>query len=347
VKDYSDKAAPLNELLKKGVEYKWTPDRQKAFEILKNALVSQPILSYPTRRDPFILDTDCSNFALGSVLSQVQNGKEKVIAYCSKNLNECQRHYCATKRELYAIKYSVQHFKPFLRGRPFLIRTDHSALIWLKKYREGDDTMTRWNYELQGYDFTIEHRAGSLHGNADGLSRITVRCPRPECPDCRQLAGKPLPGRKTRISKTAESESDGDKGESDFDYCADDPWESSSPSPPEDSILCTAIGEVQVPVITRQRMQQVKHPHSSATPAPRPPRGGRGGHGMIEPVPIARRRRPRMQGRQRCPKPRSPLTMLESAAGHGSRMKSVRGCGIMQKILSRGRRIAIDRKSVV
>jgi hypothetical protein len=270
IRDYSDKAAPLTEMLKKGVIYSWTPDRQKPFCTLKNALVSQPIHSYPTRKDPFILDCDASNFALGSVLSQVQDGREKVIAYCSKNLNECQRHYCTTKRELYAIKYSVQYFKPYLKGRPFLIRTDHSALVWLKNYREGDDTMTRWNYELQGYDYKIEHRVGTLHGNADGLSRITVRCPRPDCPDCSQLVGKPLPGRKQRTTNS--SDTDGDHGESDFDYCADEHREPNYTPPPIDSVLCTAIDSIQAAMVLRNRTQPRQHTQNKATPAAKPPR---------------------------------------------------------------------------
>ena len=220
IKDYSDKAVCLNNLTKKGVRYEWNDERQTAFETLKEDLMSKPILSFPTRHDDYVLDTDCSNFALGSVLSQIQNGTERVIAYCSKSLNEAQSHYCTTKRELFAIKYSIFYFRHYLKGTEFLVRTDHSALKWLQSYKDGDDTMARWNYELQGYRFKIAHRAGKLHGNCDGLSRITVKCPRPDCPECKKLRGMQLPGRKAR-GKNKKEESDGDQDHGDFDYLVD------------------------------------------------------------------------------------------------------------------------------
>jgi hypothetical protein len=88
----------------------------------------------------------------------------------------------------------------------------------LRSYKEGDDTFIRWNYELQGYNFEILHRPGKDHSSCDGLSRITVRCPREDCPECKQLRGKPLPGRNLRKVQK-EEESDGDGGDSDFDYC--------------------------------------------------------------------------------------------------------------------------------
>ena len=114
-----------------------------------------------------------------------------------------------------------------------MIRTDPGALVWLKNNREGDDTMMRWNYELQGYDYQIEHRVETLHGNADGLSRRTVRCPRPDCPNCSQPVEKP--GRKQRA--TLGSNTDGDDGESDFDYCKNDQSQPNYAPPPVNSVL--------------------------------------------------------------------------------------------------------------
>jgi hypothetical protein len=73
-------------------------------------LISAPILAYPTREDFFILDTDASNVGLGSVLSQVQDGQEKVISYYSKSFNKVKRKYCATRRELLAVVASIETF---------------------------------------------------------------------------------------------------------------------------------------------------------------------------------------------------------------------------------------------
>ena len=128
--------APLNQLLRGGVKFEWTPERREAFETLKTTLIPEPILSYATRHDPFILDTVCSNVALGGVLRQLQKGKEKVIAYCSKTLSETHSHYCITKRELFAVKYSIFYFKHFLKGQNFTVRTDQAALRWLRSYKE-------------------------------------------------------------------------------------------------------------------------------------------------------------------------------------------------------------------
>ena len=104
------------------------------------------------------------------MLQQEQKGVEKVIAYCSKTFTETQSHYCTTKRELFGVKYTIFYFKKYLKGQKnFTVRTDHSALRWLRNYKEGDDTMIRWAYELSAYNFEIIHRPGKLHSNCDGF----------------------------------------------------------------------------------------------------------------------------------------------------------------------------------
>ena len=79
----------------------------------------------------YILDTDASNSAIGCVLSQIQGGTEKVISYGSKNLSKSEKAYCVTRKELLSINIFVTHFKQFLLGAKFIIRTDHKALKWL------------------------------------------------------------------------------------------------------------------------------------------------------------------------------------------------------------------------
>ena len=108
-------AAPLTNLTKKGRAFKWTPECEEAFNILKQKLTEAPILAYPSK-DPthrFILDTDAIDEGIGAVLSQEQEG-EKVIAYASKKLNKGQRAYCTTYRELLAVVEFVQHFRHYL-----------------------------------------------------------------------------------------------------------------------------------------------------------------------------------------------------------------------------------------
>ena len=99
----------------KGAPFVWTDRQQQAFEVLKACLISAPILSFPTEDGRFVLDTDASLFAVGSVLSQLQDDSEVVIAYTSRSLCLSQRHYCTTRREMLAAVVMGTHFRSYLR----------------------------------------------------------------------------------------------------------------------------------------------------------------------------------------------------------------------------------------
>ena len=177
IKNYAEISRPLYDLLVKNRKFVWGDQQQAAFEHLKEALVSAPILAYPSANGRYILDTDASNFAYGAVLSQLQedeNGieQERVIAYYSKTLNQAEQRYCARRRELLAIQRSVKHFDVYLRGPEFTIRTDHASLQYIKTLTEVTDQMFRWIMLLEQYSYKIEVRAGVDHANADTLSRI-------------------------------------------------------------------------------------------------------------------------------------------------------------------------------
>jgi len=92
---------------------------------LKQTLTSSLILSFPREEGELILNTDASNFGIGVVLSQKQNGKEKVISYFSRVLSKAERNYCVMRRKLLSIVESIKSFHQYLYGRKFLIRTDH------------------------------------------------------------------------------------------------------------------------------------------------------------------------------------------------------------------------------
>ena len=109
--------------------------------------------------------------AVGAVLSQVQDGEEKVICYASRMLSKQERNYCCTGRELLAVVNFVRQFKEYLLGRKFLIRTDHAALTWLRRTPEPIGQQARWCEILEEFDIEIKHRPGKQHGNADALSR--------------------------------------------------------------------------------------------------------------------------------------------------------------------------------
>jgi len=142
-----------------------------AFDRLKQALASPQILALENDHDILILDTDAAEGSIGCVLSQLQNDKEKVIAYAGRSLNRNEINYCITRKELLAIVHFTKHFRQYLLGRPFVIRTDHTALSWLKKTPQPIGQNARWLELLGEYDFIIKHRPGPRHGNADAISR--------------------------------------------------------------------------------------------------------------------------------------------------------------------------------
>ena len=171
----ADRAMPLQQLLKDD-KFTWGEQQQKAFVNLKESLTQAPVLTAPTKDGSFVLDCDCSDFALGGQLSQVQNGETRTIAFCSFLLNEHERKYCTTRKELLALVRVTHHFRHYLLGRPFEIRTDHSSLQWLINFKSPEGQLARWLEILSSFDMNVRYRQGRQHVNADSLSRIPARC---------------------------------------------------------------------------------------------------------------------------------------------------------------------------
>ena len=113
---------------------------REAFQQLKQALLEAPILAYPQfyTDEPFILDTDWSkdNNCIGAVLSQVQNGLERVILYGAKKLNPAQSNYSSNKGEIFAAIHFMRQWRYYLTQRKFVLRTDHRAMKWIKTIEE-------------------------------------------------------------------------------------------------------------------------------------------------------------------------------------------------------------------
>ena len=114
----------------------WTSDEQTTFQRLKDDLVPAPVLGYPDPKLQYILDTDTIAVEVGAVVSQIQEGKERVIAYYSKTLSPLERNYCVTRKKLLAVVKAVKHFKLYLYGTKFKLRTEHASLRWLCRHHE-------------------------------------------------------------------------------------------------------------------------------------------------------------------------------------------------------------------
>ena len=179
IENYSTTSAPLVQYTQQE-QHKGIPhlhqdaEAVRAFQRMKKKLISAPILAYPQfQGEPFILDTDFSADpgAIGGVLSQVQDGQERVIAYGARRLLPRERSYASTKGELLAVIFFLQYYKYYLLHRPFILRNDNRALTWISSLDSLTGMILRWLGILASFEFTIHHRKGTLHGNADSLSR--------------------------------------------------------------------------------------------------------------------------------------------------------------------------------
>jgi len=164
-------ATPLYKLHRKEAALVWEQSQQHAFDTLKQRLISAPVLSMPMDGACYYLDCDASGTGLGVVLSQDHDGVEVVIAYASRTLTQPEQNYDVTHRELLPVVFGLQTFRQYLLGRHFVLRIDHAALKWLRRTPEPMGQLARWLILMEEYDFDVQHRAGTKHGNADGLSR--------------------------------------------------------------------------------------------------------------------------------------------------------------------------------
>ena len=158
-------------LLKKRARFAWTTEHDQAFNTLEMRRTTATILTIHDQERPTIVDCDASGSALGAVLSQIADGQERVVAFASRTLNPTEVNYSITKREMLAAIYALKQFRQYILGVHFTLRTDHEPLRYLQSLKDPPAQMGRWLDRLQDYTFTVKHRPGSHHGNADGLSR--------------------------------------------------------------------------------------------------------------------------------------------------------------------------------
>jgi len=189
VKDYSKIAVPLTDLLKKDHRYVWTEDCQQAFDQLKAAFMSPPVLALPRNEGLMILQTDAADRSIGAILSQVQDGHERMVAYAGRTLNRAEQNYCTYRKELLAVVYFTKLFRQYLLGRNFKIRTDCSAITWLRKTKEPTGQNSRWMTWLEEYDYEVERKPASARRHVDAILRHPC-LNKPTCTACHPERGK-------------------------------------------------------------------------------------------------------------------------------------------------------------
>ena len=176
VKGFSEIARPLTDLTQvaDGRWFVWGKTEQKAFDTLKQAMMSAPVLAHPDPYRQWIVQTDASGFAIGAVLSQKQDdGTVRPIAYWSEKLTSAPRNYSATERELMAIVKAAEHWRSYLHGSPYpiLLRSDHKPLVYLNSKAELGQRLAGWMEQLCDLTFEITYVKGKDNAAADALSR--------------------------------------------------------------------------------------------------------------------------------------------------------------------------------
>jgi hypothetical protein len=180
IKNYSRVAAPLTRLTCKD-KLEWGPQAGKAFQDLKTAFTTAPILVHPDFAKAFYLETDASDFALGAVLSQMDiDGKLHPVAFYSRKFSAAEINYKIHDKELLAIVDSFQEWQHFLEGaaHPVTVYTDHKNLEYFMTARVLNRRQARWNMSLSRFDFVITYRPGKQQGLSDALSRRSYLAPK-------------------------------------------------------------------------------------------------------------------------------------------------------------------------
>jgi hypothetical protein len=174
IRDFSHHGRPLFDLTG-SADWRWGEEQQTAFQKLKDAITSRPVLILPDENCPFQVEADSSDFATGAVLSQqsAEDGKWHPVAFFSKSLDSVQRNYEIYDKEMLAIIRSLTEWRHFLEGarHKFEIWTDHKNLEYFMTAKKLNRRQARWSLYLSRFDFSLHHRPGRSMGKADALSR--------------------------------------------------------------------------------------------------------------------------------------------------------------------------------
>jgi transposase InsO family protein len=172
VQYYSRIAAPLTGLTRKGRTFVWTEECQQAFEDLKEAAVTAPVLAAWVPGRPTRVEADSSGYVIGAaLLQQAEDQAWHPVAYLSKKLTPAESHYPIHDKEMLAVISALREWRSELRGEKFVAFTDHRNLVYFQSRQQLSERQMRWAYELMGYDCTLTYRPGAHQVLADALSR--------------------------------------------------------------------------------------------------------------------------------------------------------------------------------
>ncbi|MEL7521903.1 MAG: reverse transcriptase family protein, partial [Cyanobacteria bacterium J06553_1] len=171
--NFGELAVPLTSLLKKDSKFIWGDQQEKSFNALKEALTTAPILTFPDYTQTFHLYTDASSTGLGAVLMQKVNGELQPIAFASRVLNNAERNYCTTDREMLAVVWGLKHYRELILGYSIHLWTDHNPLVSINShaYKDPHGRIARYILTLNDFEVEVKYIKGAYNKPPDALSR--------------------------------------------------------------------------------------------------------------------------------------------------------------------------------
>lgn len=182
--------APLYNLLRQNVKWRWETKEDAAFNNAKQTLLRSSLLVHYDPTQELILECDASPEGVGAVLSHNVNGVNKPIGFRSRTLTSAEKNYSQLEKEALALIFGVTKFRDYLLGRTFTLKTDHEPLVGLFKETKATPTtaaarIQRWALTLGAYSYRIQYKPGQANQNADALSRLPLPHDQPRTEDNR------------------------------------------------------------------------------------------------------------------------------------------------------------------
>jgi hypothetical protein len=173
IRGFSTIARPLHALTHKTSVFHWGDAEQRAFDLLKSAITSAPVLRHFDPQLPVTVETDSSDYAIGAVLSQTDDKGLRPVAFASRGLHDAELNYPIHDKELLAIVYALTEWRHYLEGLSitFVVLSDHRSLEYFLSTKDLNRRQARWSELLAGFNFKITYRPGVKSGKPDALSR--------------------------------------------------------------------------------------------------------------------------------------------------------------------------------
>ena len=183
ITDFAKFAEPLHDYMrgdlhkKKKESLTLNKEAKAAFNMLKKAIMTAPVLAYPDPNKEYLLEMNAFKLGLGAFLSQKQSdGRCHPVAFGSQVLRGAEHNYHSTKLKFLVMKWGIHHFETYLLGGQFKVRTDSNPVTYFKSFPNLDATKHHWIDELAPYTFSLEYQKGKNNVVAGALSRIGEKC---------------------------------------------------------------------------------------------------------------------------------------------------------------------------